>query len=508
MTSRATSKVVETMAPLYQPQDRHFKTWFADAQDQLVTSVGGIGLLNRVYLEGSLVKEAASAVFSKRELDELKPPPGYFMVHQIGVGAGEAFGWNRNGDYFPKEALVKYHPTFVSHGAQYREHRNTDRRLAIGQIKAARYNHEMERTEQVLWSEIRKCADAYEAAKAGEETAYSMSCYVPYDICSVCEKRARSTAEYCPDLKRHMGHYDRGARKYAYAINTKPTFTDMSLVARPADRTAWSLSYGFADQEGLAKAASAMGVQERDLSGLLGFRSSVFAAPDARDRAILQKLASYEARLEQASRTGNFDGSEWEKAAYQYVLPGASSTLVDFETQDFDRLRRMRPGVLLGELAKRACMCGVAPVVSLFDGTPLEQNQANPVVMGAQNHLPGIFRMLGQVADLPESEGLPFLDTFRPSSIPASMDPAYDSQIDRLLSRATTGRSCALGNGGNTIIRITIEKRAAAPDVPGSQDVALLYGVYKLAACRAILDACPSLEEEPFLLLVAAQNSF
>ena len=60
------------------------------------------------------IKSAASDTFTKDMLREYAPDKNHFMLHVVAMGDQETYGPNKNGDGFPKEALEKYHPTFIS----------------------------------------------------------------------------------------------------------------------------------------------------------------------------------------------------------------------------------------------------------------------------------------------------------------------------------------------------------------------------------------------------------
>lgn len=128
-------------------------------------------------------KQAASDLFSKKELDENKPPKGWFMRHQIVMGDQEKYGFNINADSFPGDTLDKYHHTFVSNGHVFREHHNQDPKFAIGRIKAAKYSRQTGRVETLEHLEIAKAEKEYEAAKQGKDLAASHACRVPFDVC-------------------------------------------------------------------------------------------------------------------------------------------------------------------------------------------------------------------------------------------------------------------------------------------------------------------------------------
>ena len=121
------------------------------------------------------VKHAADsgALF---DYDAMKPDKNHVGIHLVGLGDVETFGFNRNGDGFPKDACIKYHDTFVKHGAVYRHHKHTDRNLSIGDIKASAYNPDMHRVELYIHADKEKAAPELKKLAEEGEIPFSMSC--------------------------------------------------------------------------------------------------------------------------------------------------------------------------------------------------------------------------------------------------------------------------------------------------------------------------------------------
>ena len=91
------------------------------------------------------VKQASSNAITREMLEDCKPDKDHFLIHFVGVGDYEKYGFNKNADSFPKTANIKYHKTFETDGKLYREHQSSDPDKAIGIIKRAEYNPEMGR---------------------------------------------------------------------------------------------------------------------------------------------------------------------------------------------------------------------------------------------------------------------------------------------------------------------------------------------------------------------------
>lgn len=163
----------------------------------------------------------------------------YALVNAL--SAGEFYGSNRNGDYFPEEALKEYHKTFEALGHVYRHHVNKDPEKSMGKVVFSHYNPEMHRVELIIELDKGKAEDVVTRLDKGDLPAVSMGCRVPWDECSICGNRARTRKEYCDHLINKMNHILPGGQRVV-AINRMPKFFDISVVLIPADRTAGFLS--------------------------------------------------------------------------------------------------------------------------------------------------------------------------------------------------------------------------------------------------------------------------
>lgn len=143
-----------------------------------------------------LVKSAASELFSRKKLESLRPPDTHFGIHHVVMGSQEMYGGNRNGDAFPNETLKSSHPTFVTNGHVYREHRHTKNDPKIGIIKLAAHCPDLQRTELYLWVDKKAAAKEYEEAKAGKHHAFSMSAAMPHDWCLTADMLINTSEGY------------------------------------------------------------------------------------------------------------------------------------------------------------------------------------------------------------------------------------------------------------------------------------------------------------------------
>jgi hypothetical protein len=191
---------------------------------------------------GVLEKTASYDPELQEFLQKLLPDPKRYFLLVNALGAGEFYGSNRNGDYFPEPALVEHHKTFETLGRVYRHHRNKPKlgHRIYGEILYSHYNHKMHRVELVIGLDINAAPDLKEKIDKGEFPPISMGSRVPYDECSICGNRAPRIQDYCEHAKTMMNKILSDGRK-VYVINTKPKFFDISFVHVPADRTAYTL---------------------------------------------------------------------------------------------------------------------------------------------------------------------------------------------------------------------------------------------------------------------------
>lgn len=198
----------------------------------------------------SIIKAAAVSDEIAEAIEGLKPEKGIRHVLVNGIGAGEFWSSNRNGDYFPESGLKHGsddygYNTFLK-GHNFVHHNNKDPKVAVGGIKFAHYNPRMHRCELILATDMGKLAradeDIYKKIAAGEPVDVSMGSKCDFDVCSICSKRSATRNEYCEHLKEAMNQVlDDGRKVYAYTPH--PRFFDMSYVTKGADVTAKALHY-------------------------------------------------------------------------------------------------------------------------------------------------------------------------------------------------------------------------------------------------------------------------
>lgn len=186
-------------------------------------------------------------------IKNVRPIPEKTIILVLAMTAGEFYGPNRNGDAWPErplrvkntvitenDILPKHYKTFETNGKVFKHHVNKDPEKSIGDVLKAFYNWKMHRVELLLALDNNKAEDVVEQIQQGKFPAVSMGCKVPYDVCSVCGNRAPNRIAYCEHTKYHMGEFLKNGKRI-FVWNPSPTFFDLSIVARPADRLGYMM---------------------------------------------------------------------------------------------------------------------------------------------------------------------------------------------------------------------------------------------------------------------------
>ena len=251
-------------------------------------------------------------------LEKDPPKAGDVPILLIALGAGEYFGPNRNGDYFSVAACQKYAQTFVKHARFFRNHINTNKARSYGIVKAAQYNPKAARIELVVYLNGNEVAarrngglvadKEIEALESGEDIPVSMSCRVPYDVCSGCGHRSRARDEYCDETicVKYGGLRDNIGRLFEdghilCAHNPVCDWFDISHVFSPADRIAYVLG-----ELALEKKANNSVVCGAELAEKLGLQTPGWLIKESGTREdkqflLLQALAKEEFKFQKSA---------------------------------------------------------------------------------------------------------------------------------------------------------------------------------------------------------------
>lgn len=483
------------------------KLIYSDANEALVQAAEACGqpmtsLIN--YERG--VKSASSNLVSKDLLEQYRPTDDHTAcIHLIAMGDSETYGYNRNGDAFPRAALEKNASTFVTNGHVFLEHANKDPEKRLGLIKWAGYDPSpdgMHRVELIIHLDKDRAGEHYEMAKKGSALNFSMSCRVPNDRCSCCGNKARTTGDYCDCLKYSMGKWMDKSASYAFAYNDEPTFFDISIVKHPADRIARHLEYSF------QKAASAV---HGTLSGaqLAAAEGINLAALELDELSVMRKIAAAEEYV-----AGIGVANDNRSYACQSAYPNAMQA--SFTKDELDSVRSANPGTFFNAMAKRACVMSFPAFCQYITGNVDAAD--TPMAKKAAMMLPGIFGdILGHLGCI-----TPLTGEFAAASDRTCCCDAGGDEIQRIMDQMEEKFSMEPGKVSDRVITITITCGApgsvevksafakAAACVDGGQALALAeaYAQYQARALCDIMEKCGSAKVEGRVIdIVAAANT-
>jgi len=481
--------------------DGFIKTHYQHDQEELVKACGG-KMWELLETERG-VKSAASALIGRDILEKHRPDKDHFLIHCISMGATEDYGFNKNADGWSREALTKYHPTFVTHGHFFREHKNKDPKLKIGDIKYAAFDASttgMKRVELLMHGSKKLAEKEYEMAKAGKELSFSMSAKVPYDVCDCCQNKAKNPSQYCSHMRNSPTQYLPEFRKYAFVDNPICTFFDNSSVDRPAERIARYLSY-FEDQT-MAKAASAnrviLGHEWAELQGHV-------AALDPELRGWLEKLAAVEQELDTMARTPQNFTREKRAIAETFSHGTAGESWSDAE---FDELRKLRPGTFFFELSKRACVLPFGTFAAYVLGVPQQQLAEQEGYVKSAGMLGGLMQAL-----MGASEGCGGLSGLfgADSRYTSAVDGANNDLVQSLMDKADQEFGVSEQSLHPRVLQIVVHsadrpRMCACKKAEELPTLAKAYGLYLANALRDMQkNACVE-PSESVLIAVLSEN--
>jgi hypothetical protein len=179
-----------------------------------------------------LIKEASDVDFPEGFIYD---PDFLYMWVRI-VSAGEFYGPNKNGDYFPENELISYWETFRE-AHPFKNHENKNVENAIGKIIDVRWNPVMKCVEILKGIDKKRAPEVARGFQKGYLTDVSMGCKVPFTVCSICGNKARKRSEFCEHVRYHRLQF-LGNGERVYEINYKPRFHDSSTVLNGAERVA------------------------------------------------------------------------------------------------------------------------------------------------------------------------------------------------------------------------------------------------------------------------------
>lgn len=162
--------------------------------------------------------------------------PDFLYLRVRAVSAGEYYGDNKNGDWFPEIELKKTYKTFLT-GHVFKNHENKDPAAAIGEVLDSEWDDGMKCVCLVIKIDRKIAPSIVRAIEKGYMTDVSMGCRVPYSVCSICGNKARNPKEYCEHIKLLRRKILPDGRK-VFEINIQPKFHDISIVLSGAEKVA------------------------------------------------------------------------------------------------------------------------------------------------------------------------------------------------------------------------------------------------------------------------------
>ena len=412
------------------------------------------------------------------------------------VGGGfYSHNCNRNGDIFlrksayaeipnPKEGtprnvkidqgLIETHRTFEKYAKVYRNHVNKDPKKAHGDVVKSAFNDSMDRVELL----IKVANDAWEAEiqdLANEKDVdFSMSCKVPYDLCTECGNKAANRSQYCDHLKNHMTEITKQGNQIG-AINDHQTFFDISRVTTRADRIALGLLKAASDGSKVVSGAELS--EEFNLCPPvdLGYVDPWFIAPAMTDKkAVLRKLSDIEKEIE---GIGCGD-SPFNRLA---MSMGPEST-PDIADDDLESLQvpRSQTMDLLGSLADVKIALSLKDLMKIILGK--RYDEASSSVDEAQNMLPGVFSREAESSE--ETSDFDFGNSLLPRVV--------RDTIHKLIPSHSLGEDPVRRRVVITVLRGKDAPKLMSPiglDKEGStselaERLAKAYASYKVAFCQ------------------------
>lgn len=254
--------------------------------------------VSSVYMDGGTVINVEAALDSVADTYKIsRDPRDYLLIPTRAVSADRP---NENMDGFQREELLRFDPRlgrrvystfnlkphFVNHAAQnyalargvlIDSHFNDQNRADDGVKRSVFAATGRDATldefvETLIAVDTSKDPSLAEAYKNGSVYRFSMGCDVENTECSVCNKVAFNTIQFCKHIRAKHSHVayplDGGGRREAFEWCKGTVFAEESAVDDPADKSAEI-------QDGILRAASvdpsARSFSDSDLQEILVF---------------------------------------------------------------------------------------------------------------------------------------------------------------------------------------------------------------------------------------------
>ena len=282
-------------------------------------------------------------------IKNVKPIPGKTIILVLAMTAGEYYGCNRNGDAWSErpltvgktqitadDVLPRHYKTFETNARVFRHHVNKDPEKRIGDVVRAFYNWPMHRVELLLALDNARAEEAVQEVESGKFPAVSMGCKIKHDVCSICGHPAPNRAAYCDHAKYELTRY-RPDGKQVFVWNPSPTFFDISIVRRPADRVGFMMKK-VADHVPEIRSSAEMGERIEALT---------HKAAMAKKLSVINKIVNGDIA---AAREDNGDLNVVKDFADRVARP-AASTMPAIDDTLIRELLKHRPAEVLATLS-------------------------------------------------------------------------------------------------------------------------------------------------------------
>jgi hypothetical protein len=175
-------------------------------------------------------------------LESFKSNPGFTYLHVIAMGAGEYYGCNVNGDYFPEKDLIARHHTFVEQAKVFKEHDNKPTSPSFGNVVFSWYNPKMHRVELILALDKIKGEEFIRRQDAGEQLEVSMGCFPAGTLITMADGSQKPIETVAPgeSVRTHMGRprkvvtamtHRYTGKMYTFTIAATPNISEHTITA-------------------------------------------------------------------------------------------------------------------------------------------------------------------------------------------------------------------------------------------------------------------------------------
>jgi hypothetical protein len=453
----------------------------------------GVDVAMRIIEDPTALTKSAGTVFGI-DYDKLRPDDQHVGIHVTALGAFERYGANRNGDSFPKLACVRYHDTFVKHGALFRHHRNKDREKNLGSIKASAWNPEMDRIELFVHAHKERAGDELTRLEKEGEIPFSMACKVAFDRCNRCNtiRKNGSDPRQCDHVKYELGKMaDDGTVTCTH--NDEPDFFDISFVGRPADRIAWHLKVAAGELIDSIKLADAEGLWTPDYIAIESSEGQVKLAH--LKRLVAAQQMYYGWFTKQAS-------IQTPKDRYFYELRKAAG--VSLSDEVLTKLREYEPAVAFNALARSGVILDVPSFFKYAMGDTY--SEIAPLIDTIAATVPVVLDTAVKQGDC---QRLCNDCTFDVAENRATQIPYH--LLNKLAAASLVGpcrdeRIIAVTLDGN-IPKFAVDKEQRMGfNIPEIVVLAEKYAAYKLSALTAVLGFHKDTDVDSLIAVAATQN--